>query len=59
VVSTVETIGATGVALFAILLPVVTLVGLVALLYWAARKAGRVMFGRHAPENERPQETLK
>ena len=59
VVSTVETIGATGVALFAILLPVVTLVGLVALLYWAARKAGRVMFGRHAPENGRPKENLK
>jgi len=50
VVSTVETIGATGVTLFAILLPVFTLVALVALLYWAARKAGRVLFGRRTPE---------
>jgi len=50
VVSTVETIGAIGVTLFAILLPVLTLVALVALLYWAARKAGRVLFGRRTPE---------
>jgi len=50
VISTVETIGATGVTLLAILLPVITLVALVALLYWAARKAGRVLFGRRTPE---------
>ena len=59
VISTVETVGATGVALFAILLPVITLVALVALLYWAARKAGRVLFGRPAPESERPQGTAQ
>lgn len=52
VVSTVETVGATTVSLSAILLPVVTLVALVALLYWAARKAGRVLFGRRARESE-------
>lgn len=46
VVSTVETVGATGIALFAIILPVLTLVAVVAVLYWATRKAGRVLFGR-------------
>jgi hypothetical protein len=46
VVSTVETVGATGVALFAIVLPILTLVAVVAVLYWATRKAGRVLFGR-------------
>jgi len=54
VVSTVETIGATGITLFAILLPVITLIALVMLLYWAARKAGRVLFGRRTSEIERP-----
>jgi len=49
VVSTVETVGATGVALFAIILPVLTLVAVVAVLYWATRKAGRVLFGRRQP----------
>jgi len=46
VVSTVETVGATGVAVFAIVLPFLTLAALIALLYWATRKAGRVLFGR-------------
>jgi len=46
VVSTVETVGATGVALFAIVLPILTLAAVVAVLYWATRKAGRVLFGR-------------
>lgn len=50
VVSTVETAGATGIALFAILLPVVTLVVLAALLYWAARKARRVLFARRSQD---------
>jgi Domain of unknown function (DUF4126) len=49
VVSTVETVGATGVALLAIVLPLLTLAALVALLYWATRKAGRVLFGRRRP----------
>jgi hypothetical protein len=49
VVSTVETVGATGVALLAIVLPLLTLALLAALLYWATRKAGRVLFGRRPP----------
>ena len=47
VVSTVETIGATGVAVLAIAVPVLCFVAVVALLWWAARKAGRVLFGRN------------
>jgi hypothetical protein len=42
-------VGATGVALLAIILPLLTLAALVALLYWATRKAGRVLFGRRRP----------
>jgi hypothetical protein len=45
-VSTVETVGATGLAILAIVVPLLCLVAVVALLYWAARKAGRVIFGR-------------
>jgi hypothetical protein len=48
VVSTVETVGATGVALLAIVLPLLTLALLVAVLYWATKKAGRVLFGRRS-----------
>jgi hypothetical protein len=46
VVSTVETVGATGLTLFAIAVPVLCFVAVVALLWWAARKAGRLLFGR-------------
>jgi hypothetical protein len=46
VVSTVETIGATGTAVLAIALPLLCLVAVVALLWWATRKAGRLLFGR-------------
>jgi hypothetical protein len=49
VVATVETVGATGVAILAIVVPVLCLVVVVGLLYWAARKAGRLMFGRRKP----------
>ena len=45
-VSTVETVGATGLAILAIVVPLLCLVAVVALLYWAARKGGRVIFGR-------------
>jgi hypothetical protein len=45
VVSTVETVGATGLAILAIVVPLLCLVGIVALLYWATKKAGRVLFG--------------
>jgi hypothetical protein len=46
VVSTVETVGATGLSIFAVVLPLVCLVAVAALLYWAAKKAGKVLFGR-------------
>jgi hypothetical protein len=48
VVSTVETVGATGLAIFAILLPVLCLAAVIAMLAWAIRKAGKVLFGRRA-----------
>jgi hypothetical protein len=46
VVSTIETVGATGLALLAIVVPVLCLVAVVAALYWTARRAGRLLFGR-------------
>jgi hypothetical protein len=46
VVSTVETVGATGITLLAIAVPILCFVAVVALLWWAARKAGRLLFGR-------------
>ena len=45
VVSTVETVGATGLAVLAVAVPLLCLAGVVALLYWATKKAGRVLFG--------------
>jgi hypothetical protein len=45
-VSTVETVGATGLSLFAIALPVIALLLIVALVYWAVRRTGRLLFGR-------------
>jgi hypothetical protein len=47
-VSTVETVGAAGVSIFAILVPVLCLVAVIALLVWAVRKAGKILFGRRA-----------
>lgn len=44
-VSTAETVGATGLSLFAILLPVIALLLIAALLFWAVRKTGRLLFG--------------
>jgi Domain of unknown function (DUF4126) len=46
VVSTVETVGATGLSILAIAVPLLCLVVIVALVVWATRKAGRVVFGR-------------
>lgn len=46
VVSTVETAGATAIAVLAIAVPVLCFVAVVALLWWGARKAGRLLFGR-------------
>lgn len=48
VVSTVETVGATGLSIFAIVVPLACLVAVVALLAWAIRRAGKVLFGRRA-----------
>lgn len=47
VVATVETVGATGIAILAVAVPLLCLVAIVALLYWATKKAGRLLFGRH------------
>jgi hypothetical protein len=49
VVSTVETVGATGLAVLAIVVPLLCLAAVVALVVWAARKAGRILFGRGRP----------
>jgi hypothetical protein len=46
VVSTAETVGATGLTLFAIALPVLALVVIVVLLVWVVRKARRVFAAR-------------
>lgn len=57
VISTVETAGATGLALFAIIVPLLCLVAVVALLWWAARKAGHLLFGRRNPPPQPPATT--
>jgi len=49
IVSTVETVGATGTAVLAIAVPLLCLAAVVALLWWATRKAGRLLFGRGNP----------
>jgi hypothetical protein len=46
IVSTVETVGATGITILAIAVPLLCFVAVTALLWWAARKAGRLLFGR-------------
>jgi hypothetical protein len=46
VVSTVETVSATGIAILAIAVPLLCFVAVVVLLWWVARKAGRLLFGR-------------
>jgi len=48
VVSTAETLGATGLAIFAVVLPLLCFLVVAALLFWAGRKAGKVLFGRRA-----------
>jgi hypothetical protein len=55
-VSTAETIGATGLSLFAIALPFLALIVIVALLVWLVRKAGRIVLGRgsRAPAPREP-----
>jgi len=46
VVATLETVGATGLAIFAIVLPLACLAVVIALLFWATKKAGTALFGR-------------
>jgi hypothetical protein len=45
-VAAVETVGATGIAILAVVLPLLCLAAIVALLYWTTKKAGRLLFGR-------------
>ena len=54
VVSTVETFGATTVAVLAIAVPLLCFVAVVALLWWAGRKAGRLLFGRRKQAPQPP-----
>lgn len=46
VVSTLETAGATGLSLLALVVPLLCLAAIVALLVWVARRTGRLLFGR-------------
>jgi len=47
VVATVETVGATGITVLALVVPLLCLVAIAGLLYWATKKAGRLLFGRN------------
>jgi hypothetical protein len=47
VVATIETVGATGIAILAVVVPLLCLVAIIALLYWATKKAGGLLFGRN------------
>ncbi len=46
VVSTLETVGATGLSLLALVVPLLCLAAIVALLVWVVRRSGRLLFGR-------------
>jgi hypothetical protein len=46
IVATVETIGATGIAILAVAVPLLCLAAIAALLYWTTKRAGRLLFGR-------------
>ena len=46
VVSTLETVGATGLSLLALVVPLLCLAAIVALLAWVVRRSGRLLFGR-------------
>jgi hypothetical protein len=52
VVSTAETVGATGLALFAVALPVITLVVVVGLFVWVFRRLRRRFVGRAGSQGE-------
>jgi hypothetical protein len=57
VVSTVETASATGLSILAIVLPLLALAAIVALVWWSARKAGRIVFGRGRRDRQPEQPT--
>jgi flagellar biosynthesis/type III secretory pathway M-ring protein FliF/YscJ len=40
-------VGATGIAILALVIPLLCLAAIVVLLYWATKKAGRLLFGRN------------
>jgi len=46
IVATVETVGASGLAILAITVPLLCLAAIAGFLYWATKKAGRLLFGR-------------
>jgi hypothetical protein len=48
VVATAETFGATGIAILAIVVPIICIVLVALLFYWTARRAGRLLFGRRS-----------
>jgi hypothetical protein len=52
VVSTVETVGATGIAVLAIVVPLICIALIAMLLYWSGKKAGRLLFGRRAASSD-------
>jgi hypothetical protein len=54
VVSTAETVGATGLSIFAIALPLICLLVVAALVIWAVRKAGRLVLARRRQANPAP-----
>jgi Domain of unknown function (DUF4126) len=45
-VATVETVGATSIAILAVVVPLLCLAAIVVLLYWATKKTGRLLSGR-------------
>jgi hypothetical protein len=47
VVAPVETVGATGITVLALVVPLLCLAAIAGLLYWATTKAGRLLFGRN------------
>jgi Domain of unknown function (DUF4126) len=46
VIATVETLGSTAIAILAVAVPLLCLAAVMVLLYWATKKAGRLLFGR-------------
>ncbi len=47
IVATAETVGATGITVLALVVPLLCLAAIVGLLFWSTKKAGRLLFGRN------------